>query len=129
MIYVDTSVVLAYVLSESRRPPDDLLLQPLVSSRLLEYESWVRLHAYGLGEHAGDALRSVLARLAFVELHPTVLTRVLDPFPTAVRTLDAMHLATAVFVRDQLRSLSLVSYDHRMRDAAQRLGIEVTTLP
>jgi len=38
VIYLDTSVALAYLLAEDRRPPDSLWENPLVSSRLLEYE-------------------------------------------------------------------------------------------
>lgn len=58
MIYLDTSVALAHLLSADRRPPDLLWEETVVSSRLLEYELWNRLHARGSetthGEHARD---------------------------------------------------------------------------
>jgi len=38
VIYLDTSVALAQLLSEDRLPPDRLWSETLVSSRLLEYE-------------------------------------------------------------------------------------------
>lgn len=38
MIYLDTSVLLAELLDEERRPPARLWSEPLVSSSLLEYE-------------------------------------------------------------------------------------------
>ena len=44
MIYVDTSVALAHLLAEDRRPPEALWTEELVTSRLLEYELWNRLH-------------------------------------------------------------------------------------
>lgn len=47
MVYLDTSAALAHLLAEDRVPPDSLWDQPLVSSRLLEYELWNRLHARG----------------------------------------------------------------------------------
>lgn len=48
MIYIDSSVALAYLLSESRAPSRSFLESALVSSRLLEYEAWTRLHANGV---------------------------------------------------------------------------------
>lgn len=122
MIYVDTSVALAQLLSEDRRPPEDLWQQDLVSSRLLEYELWVRLNARDLARTHGDAARLLLARLAFVEMLRGVLARARDPFPTRVRTLDALHLASAGFLREQGIEISLATYDSRQRTAAEALG-------
>ena len=52
MIYVDTSVALAHLLSDDRRSPAKLWDEDLVSSRLLEYELWTRLNARALGQVA-----------------------------------------------------------------------------
>ena len=38
MIYLDTSVALAHLLAKDRAPPDALWQEPLIASRLLEYE-------------------------------------------------------------------------------------------
>jgi len=56
---------------------------------------------------------------------PTVLARALDAFPVAVRTLDALHLASLEFLRSQGQDLALASYDERLVAAARRLGIEI----
>jgi hypothetical protein len=45
VIYLDTSVALAQLLAEDRLPPERLWQETLVSSRLLEYEIWNRIHA------------------------------------------------------------------------------------
>ncbi len=127
MIYVDTSVVLAYLLAETRAPSDELWDAVLVSSRLLEYEVWNRLHARKLAVSHGAAARAVLQRMAVLELTPTVLQRALAPFPVPVRTLDALHLASAIYLRDQGQAISLATYDSRMHEAAQALGIPVLT--
>ena len=95
MIYLDTSVALAHLLVEDQSPPDRLWQETLISSRLLEYEVWTRIHARNLTRSHSDEVRSLLNRIAFIELFPPVLTRALEPFPKPVRTLDAL-LAEAV---------------------------------
>jgi hypothetical protein len=94
LIYLDSSVVLAQLLAEDRAPAAALWGEPLVSSRLLEYEVWTRIHAYGFGQSHSEEARGLLGRISFLELAPLVLARSLEPFPIAVRTLDALHLAT-----------------------------------
>ena len=123
MIYLDASVVLAQLFAEDRRPPDDLWTEPLIASRLLLYEVWNRVHSRGLGARHGESARAVLDAVSLVELTPMVLGRALEPFPIAVRTLDAMHLATMEFLRGQGRSIELASYDSRLLGAARSLGI------
>jgi len=123
MIYLDTSVALAQLLAEDQVPPEALWLQPLVSSRLLQYELWNRINARGLAVSHGDDVRQLLDRVALLELTPPVLARALEPFPVALRTLDALHVASADFLCRQGQAVSLATYDGRMRDAAQRLGI------
>ncbi len=123
MIYLDTSVALAHLLAEDRAPPRALWGETLVASRLLEYELWTRLHAERLGESHGDATRSLLARVALLELAPPVLARALEPFPVPVRTLDALHLASIDFLRASGQDVRLASYDDRLTRAAAQLGI------
>jgi len=124
VIYLDTSVALAQLLAEDRTPPDALWAEPLVSSRLLEYELWTRVHARGLGRSHGDDVRNLLGRIALLELTAPVLARALEPFPVPVRTLDALHLASADFLRQQGQNVRLATYDARMLAVAGRLGID-----
>lgn len=123
MIYIDTSVALAQLLAEDRLPAVALWGESLVSSRLLQFELWNRIHARGLGRSHGEDVRQMLGRIALLELTPTVLGRALDPFPIQVRTLDALHLASAEFMRQQGQEIRIATYDVRMREGAQRLGI------
>ena len=123
MIYLDTSVALAQLLAEDRKPPAELWAESLVSSRLLEYEVWTRIHARRLAEGHGEAVRALLARVAFVELDRRVLARALEPFPAPVGTLDAVHLASAEFVREHGQEVVLASYDRQMLRAARLLGL------
>jgi len=125
LIYLDTSVALAHLLAEDRSPPESLWQEPLISSRLLEYEIWTRIHARKLGGTHGDEVRSLLSRVAMIELSPSVLTRSLEAFPNPVRTLDALHLASMDFLRRQGQAVSLASYDGRLIAAARALRFKI----
>ena len=128
MTYVDSSVVLAQLLVEDRVPPARLWESTPVSSRLTEYEVWTRVHARRLAESHGELVRQLLGRLAWLELTPVVLARALDPWPAAVRTLDALHLASVIFLQQQGQDVHLATYEDRMTGAASRLDIPLFAL-
>jgi predicted nucleic acid-binding protein len=128
VIYLDTSVAIAHLLAEDRRPPASLWSSTLVASRLLEYELWTRLNARGLAASHGETARRLTERVAFLELLPSVLSRALEPFPTPVRTLDALHLASIEFLRGRGQSVQLASYDDRLIAAARAVDITIAPL-
>jgi len=128
VIYVDSSIALAQLLSETRSPPDRVWGQHLVSSRLLEYEVWNRIHAYQLTDTLGENARDLLALVDIVEMTRLVLARALAPFPVPVRTLDGLHLATLEYLHRQDSSLELGSYDEDLKAAATALGIPIAEL-
>jgi uncharacterized protein len=128
VIYIDSSVAIASLIVEPRSPPPSLWAEPLVSSKLLEYEVWNRVHAYGLGGSHGSAAGALLRRIDLIELSETVLARALRPFPVAVRTLDGLHLATLEYVGQREASVQLASYDTRLIAAAQALGVPLATV-
>ena len=128
MIYLDTSVALAHLLLENRRPPASFWDHPLVSSRLLEYELWSRLHARNLAHSHGESAQGLVGRLALLELSPRVLARALGAFPVPVRTLDALHLASLDYLRGRRQTVALASYDRRMTAAARAMDIPVHDL-
>lgn len=128
MIYLDTSVALAHLLAEDVSPPEKLWQESLVSSRLIEYEMWTRIHARKLARSHADEVRSLLGRVALIELSPTVLARALEPFPKPIRTLDAIHLASMDFLQKQGQAVSLASYDDRMITAARALRFPIYQL-
>jgi uncharacterized protein len=128
LIYLDTSVALAHLLAEDVSPPEKLWQESLVSSRLIEYQIWTRIHARKLVRSHGDEVRSLLGRVALIELAPAVLVRALEPFPKPVRTLDAIHLASMDFLHKQGQAVSLASYDDRMTTAARALRFPIYQL-
>ena len=96
-----------------------------MASRLLEYELWTRVHGKGAAKSHGEAARELLSRVAWVELSPHVLGRALEPWPRPVRTLDALHLAAALFLVERRQPLEVATYDGRLAAAARAVGLEV----
>ncbi len=57
-----------------------------------------------------------------------VLARAVQPFPAPIRTLDALHLASLEFLREEGVAVRLASYDQRQSAIAERLGIPIQDL-
>lgn len=71
---------------------------------------------------------SVRRNTRLLRLDP-VTARALQRFPVEpIRSLDALHVATAAFYRDEVgaKSLEVLSTDKRVRDNAQALGMRVS---
>ncbi|MGE5268538.1 MAG: PIN domain-containing protein [Thiohalocapsa sp.] len=128
MIYIDSSVALAELLGEDRAPSRAFWALASGSSRLLEYEVWNRLDARGVIEARGGAARLLIAGIQLFDMTEPVLARVLEPWPVPLRTLDALHLATADYLRRQGESVELASYDSRLLVATRALGIAIASL-
>jgi predicted nucleic acid-binding protein len=128
VIYLDTSVVLAQLFDEAKAPPASLWHQTLISSRLLVYELWNRVHARRLSQSYQAEARALIGAVNFVEMTPPVLARALEPFPVSVATLDALHLATMDYLRGRGEHVELASYDERLLAAARSLGFTPAAL-
>jgi len=128
VIYVDSSVALAELLAEQRSPPASLWNEPLIASRLLQYEVWNKINALGFIRTHGDAARTILQRVTMIELSQDALARALEPYPIAVRALDALHLATIEYLRGREYNIELASYDARLIAGARALRIPILAL-
>lgn len=123
--YVDSSalVKLATREPESRRLSEYLRRKKLVASALVTTEVMRALHPLGVA--AMRRGESVLGRLDLVRINQRVLTTAGGLQPATLRTLDAIHLATAQILEDMLSAV--VTYDKRMAMAAQSLGLRVAS--
>ena len=79
---------------------------------------------------AADTLAGVLALFQNVDVLPisaAVLARAGDAFPHHIRSLDAIHVATAVLVhqRREVKEMVMFSRDNRVRDNASALGMQL----
>jgi predicted nucleic acid-binding protein len=127
MIYLDTSAALKLVLPEAETEQLELWMAeragiPRISSRLLRIEMLrtVTRNAPHRMSRANVVL-SAVALLSIDDVAPTA--EVIGG--TTLRSLDAIHLATAHEVRTDLTAF--VCYDKRLCDSAQALGLPVET--
>jgi hypothetical protein len=71
-------------------------------------------------------LRTFARRCFIVDVTANVLTRVARPFPVEpIRTLDALHVATAELLDESPQLVTIVTRDQRVRDNASALGYVV----
>jgi uncharacterized protein len=134
-VYVDSSVLLRVALGEPDRLSAWGQITRPISSELTRIECLRTIDRARLQGRLDDP---VLARVradvletldafAMVELDAHIKSRAADPFPTLVRTLDALHLASALAVRATMADLSLATHDQELAIAAEALGFSVLT--
>ena len=78
-----------------------------------------------LGGSLGHRVEDVLANVGTVALNDEVTNRAAILMPSALRSLDAIHLASAMEFGSDLEVI--VTYDRRMIDAARALGLPVVS--
>ena len=124
MIYIDTSALLRLVFPDDSTPALEGFLRSdpdLVSSTLLTIEA-----RRGTLRRAPQRLPRVdvlLGEVQIIGITQSVVEtagRLPDP---VLRSLDAIHLATALLIRDDVDAL--LTYDERLAIAARSHGIEV----
>lgn len=93
-----------------------------VSSSLLGVEAIRACERYGKG-YAADA-RSFLMDVSLLPLEDAILTEAASIEPVKLRSLDAVHLATALSIQDEIGVF--ITYDQRLGQAAAGQGLVVT---
>ena len=126
MIYRDSAAVvkLAHAEPESaalRRWLGERAETGWISSVLTEIESFRALARYAPG--AVSRLPAVLDQIDLIDLDPRIRILARTAEPVTVRSLDAIHLGTALHSRAVLTSF--VTYDKRLLDAARAAGLPV----
>ena len=121
VIYLDSSAIVKLAVEE----PESAALRrwlrrrrPYVSSALARTE--VAQALLPSGPEAVRRGRRVLSAVDLVRVSDRVLTAAGELLPTELRSVDAIHLATARLFGDSLSSV--VTYDERLGAAAKALG-------
>ncbi|MCG8477523.1 MAG: PIN domain-containing protein [Spirochaetales bacterium] len=131
--YVDTSVVLQFILEGDVALNRAFEFPTTVSSELLEIEAVRTLERLRMQRVLDDQtraeatirLQSVLDALDVWEISRAVKTRSRDAFPTIIGTLDAIHLATALCHPEarEPKGIGVFTYDRQMALCAAALGM------
>jgi hypothetical protein len=136
-VYVDSSVLLRVVLGE----PGRLRIWPRITMPVAS--DLVRLECLRTIDRARIRLRledeevagrraavlEAIETFSLVPIGPRVLERAAEPFPTMLGSLDAIHLASALLVREQFDDLSLATHDAELALAARAVGFRVHGAP
>jgi len=126
-LYLDSSAFVKLVVEEAESAAVRALLggraARRVSSALLRAESLRAVRH--LGSDALATVREGLRRVDLIGVDDRILDAAGTLEPQVLRTLDAIHLATAMAVGDDLEAI--VTYDERMVSAARLLGLSTVT--
>ncbi len=127
-LYLDASALVKLVAEE----PESLALgtflsrRPVrISSALTRVEVTRVVGRSALGAAGRRRAQEALARVALVRLDDGILEAAGELSPAGLRTLDALHLATALSLGEDLEGF--VTYDRRLAHAAAAAGLEVVT--
>jgi uncharacterized protein len=126
MIYLDSAAVVKLAHAEPETPAlrgwlDERAETGWISSVLTEIESFRAVARYA--PEAISRLPAVLDQIDLIDLDPRIRILARTVKPAIVRSLDAIHLGTALHSR--LGLTSFVTYDKRLLDAAQAAGLPV----
>jgi predicted nucleic acid-binding protein len=131
--YIDSSVILRKLLRE-KGAIADLTQWQLFSSQLLDVEVRRTLQRYHFeGVLAADTFARRLQEwyafrdaIDLVSISDGILRRAAEPFPTLIKTLDAIHLATALaWTRQTEEPIIVLTHDRQFGIAASACGYPV----
>jgi predicted nucleic acid-binding protein len=132
--YVDSSVLLRLVLGSSGALAEWRSVDRAVVSALVEVECLRTIDRLRLVERLSDkevsrrleAVFRVLDACEVVDVTAGVLARAAQPSPTALGTLDAIHLASAVLWREATgEEIVMATHDAALVLAARAAGLQV----
>ena len=132
--YVDSSVLLRVVLRQRDALKEWRRLTQGVASALVEVECLRTLDRLRGSRELTDemiaqrraAVYRLLEAMVIVEVSYPVLARAAQPLPTALGTLDAIHLATALLCKEHAgMDLSMATHDEALASASKACGLRV----
>lgn len=133
IVYLDTSVVLRILLGEPNPTNEWGKWEKAYSSAVWRVEALRTVDRLRLTHEITDTEVADLVRdvqtvndtLAIYPLNDRILQRASETFPTVVGTLDAIHLASAIFIREVQGIDLLLTHDSQLGTAARSLGFKV----
>lgn len=123
LVYIDASAFVKLVTPE---PETGALIAALgakarmVASEILEVEA-IRAARRASGDQAAGMARAQLAGVRLLPLTAEIRRRACELAPDSLRSLDAIHIATALDLGERLTCV--LAYDARMASAARAAGL------
>ncbi|MEO8335972.1 MAG: type II toxin-antitoxin system VapC family toxin [bacterium] len=137
IVYAESSAILAWLLGE---PSQSIVIRELETAERVVTSSLTAVEcARGLARARAADRVSIVGELAALrildvaqsswdvhDLSERVMARARSSFPIEpVRTLDALHLATALIFQEALGDMCVLSFDQRVRENATAMGLTV----
>lgn len=132
--YLDSSVLLRRLFEEKGGLSRWTKLVNPISSPLLKVECLraidrFRLHHRSSADYVATLYlnyHALIEGIHWIALDQPILDRASQTFPLHIRTLDALHLATALLYRETMKAEVVVAtHDHRFAETAQCVGFPV----
>lgn len=125
MIYLDSSALVKAVVDETEsHAVRSMMVGSVVTTSALSVVEVVRA-VRSRDENHALAARMALSEAALIPIGDEILGRAALIAPHSLRSLDAIHLASALLLVDELEAF--VAYDDRLLDAAAALGMPVAS--
>jgi len=133
ILYVDASALLRVLFNEPGVRAPLKKGSVAVASRIIEVETFravdrTRLAGHLDDEETGRKLKELIGMLSRLHLAPVsddVIRRARASFSISVRALDAIHVAAAQALQDEIGPLEFWTHDARQASAALSRGLEV----
>lgn len=131
--YIDSSVLLRVILDEKSSLKNINIYKNLYSSWLLRLECHRVLQRLLKNSQLSDSnylkyielLNKALKSINLVEITKAVLTKAEQSFPLHIGSLDAIHLSTAIILKDHEIESVVLTHDQQLAQNARALGFEV----
>lgn len=132
--YVDSSVILRTILGQAEQLREWPMISRAVTSAIAEVECLRSLDRLRLTQSLSDRtlaearteVFTIIKKAEVVDISQPILARASLPLPTALKTLDAIHLATAQMWREQKQEdLIFATHDVRQAAAARSVGFTI----
>ncbi len=133
IVYVESSVLLRFLLHQPHVLKEWGQWSQAYTSQLTKVEGLrtldrLRLEAQMTDEevsHTVQDLSSILDQIDEIELTPSVLEQASQAYPTIIRTLDAIHLSSALLWQKQTRQkMIFLTHDGQLGRAALAVGMQ-----
>lgn len=133
--YLDSSLVVRYILKGEATIQHALACETVVSSELLEIECKRVIQRCRMQGELDDVtyvaavgrLEKLLGGISLVTLSTAIKKRAMEAFPVVIKTLDALHVATALAIAEKRldEKVLVFTHDDAMNRCAAVLGLGV----